>query len=105
MLLNINKNSKEELIVDSGNVLSSDLYKNELTYLENLNKTLGSLALETGSGKDYNPPRTQGKEATENMSEYTNVMVFEPEQASRFPNLLEDKDFAFYYWTLPICNL
>ena len=26
MLLNINKNSKEELIVDSGNVLSSDKY-------------------------------------------------------------------------------
>jgi len=39
------------------------------------------------------------------MSEYTNVMVFEPEQASRFPNLLEDKDFAYYYWTLPFCNL
>ena len=40
---------------------------------------------------------------------YNNVNVFEPEQASQFPNLfpnlLEDKDFAFYYWTLPICNL
>ena len=35
----------------------------------------------------------------------SNVNVFEPEQASRFPNLLEDKDFAYYYWTLPICNL
>lgn len=35
----------------------------------------------------------------------TNVNVFEPEHASRFPNLLEDKDFAYYYWTLPICNL
>ena len=33
------------------------------------------------------------------------VNVFEPEQASRFPNLLEDKDFAYYYWTLPICSL
>ena len=78
-------------------------YKNKPARLENLNKTLGKSALETGRGKDYNPPRTQGKEATENM--YNNVNVFEPEQASRFPNLLEDKDFAFYYWTLPICNL
>ena len=79
------------------------VYKNMLVHLDILNKTLGNSALETGSGKDYNPPRTQGKEATENM--YTNVNVFEPEQASQFPNLLEDKDFAFYYWTLPICNL
>ena len=39
------------------------------------------------------------------MNGYTNVTVFEPEQASRFPNLLEDKDFAYYYWTLPVCNL
>ena len=31
--------------------------------------------------------------------------VFEPEQASLIPNLLDDKDFAYYYWTLPICNL
>lgn len=35
----------------------------------------------------------------------TFVTVFEPEQASRFPNLLEDKDFTYYYWTLPICSL
>ena len=79
------------------------VYKTKLIHLDILNKSLGNSALETGSGKDYNPPRTQGKEATENM--YTNVNVFEPEQASQFPNLLEDKDFAFYYWTLPICNL
>ena len=78
-------------------------YKNAPVHLWNLNKTLGKSALETGTGEDYNPPRTQGKEATENM--YNNVNVFEPEQASQFPNLLEDKDFAFYYWTLPICNL
>ncbi len=78
-------------------------YKKQLVRLENLNKTLGKSALETGRGKDYNPPRTQGKEATENM--YNNVNVFEPEHASQFPNLLEDKDFAYYYWTLPICNL
>ena len=78
-------------------------YKFKRTNLENLNKYLGKSALETGRGKGYNPARTQGKEATENM--YTNVNVFEPEQASQFPNLLEDKDFAFYYWTLPICNL
>ena len=38
------------------------------------------------------------------MNEYTNVTVFEPEQASRFPNLLEDKDFVCYNWTLPFCN-
>lgn len=79
------------------------VYKIKLVLLDILNKTLGNSALETGSGKDYNPPRTQGKEATENM--YNNVNVFEPEQASQFPNLLEDKDFAYYYWTLPICNL
>ena len=35
---------------------------------------------------------------------YDNVNVFEPEHAYRFPNLLEDKDFAYYYWTLPVCN-
>ena len=35
----------------------------------------------------------------------TFTAVFEPEQASRFPNLLEDKDFTYYYWTLPICSL
>ena len=80
------------------------VYKNMLVHLDILNKTLGNSALETGSGKDYNPPRTQGKEATENMYNI-NVNVFEPEQASQFPNLLEDKDFAYYYWTLPICNL
>ena len=79
------------------------VYKTKLVHLDILNKSLGNSALETGRGKDYNPPRTQGKEATENM--YNNVNVFEPEQASQFPNLLEDKDFAFYYWTLPICNL
>ena len=79
------------------------VYKTKLVHLDILNKSLGNSALETGSGKDYNPPRTQGKEATENM--YNNVNVFEPEQASQFPNLLEDKDFAYYYWTLPICNL
>lgn len=22
-----------------------------------------------------------------------------------YPNLLNDKDFAYYYWTLPFCNL
>ena len=80
------------------------VYKLKLVHLDILNKTLGNSALETGSGKDYNPPRTQGKEATENMYNI-NVNVFEPEQASQFPNLLEDKDFAYYYWTLPICNL
>ena len=80
------------------------VYKNMLVHLDILNKSLGNSALETGSGKDYNPPRTQGKEATENMYNI-NVNVFEPEQASQFPNLLEDKDFAYYYWTLPICNL
>ena len=79
-------------------------YKNKAAHLDNLNKNLGKSALETGCGKDYNPPRTQGKEATENMYN-TSVNVFEPEHAFRFPNLLEDKDFAYYYWTLPICNL
>ncbi len=34
-----------------------------------------------------------------------NAAFFEPEHASRFPNLLEDKDFVSYYWTLPFCNL
>ncbi len=31
--------------------------------------------------------------------------VFEPERSSEFPNLLADKDFAYYYWTLPVCTL
>lgn len=79
------------------------MHKKSLQDLGELDKSLDKTALETGNKKVYNPPRTQGKEATENM--YNNVNVFEPEQASQFPNLLEDKDFAFYYWTLPICNL
>ncbi len=39
------------------------------------------------------------------MNENSFVTVFEPEQAYRFPNLLEDKDFSYYYWTLPVCSL
>ena len=31
--------------------------------------------------------------------------VFEPERSNEFPNLLADKDFAYYYWTLPVCTL
>ena len=27
------------------------------------------------------------------------------ESANRFPNLLEDKDFVAYSWTLPFANL
>ena len=27
------------------------------------------------------------------------------ESAQRFPNLLTDKDFVSYNWTLPFCNL
>ncbi len=30
---------------------------------------------------------------------------YEFESASQFPNLLKDRDFAYYYWTLPFCNL
>lgn len=30
---------------------------------------------------------------------------FAREREDSFPNLLEDKDFAYYYWTLPICAL
>ena len=70
-----------------------------------LYKSLGKSALENGNENDYNPRRTQGKEATENMNENSFVTVFEPEQAYRFPNLLEDKDFSYYYWTLPVCSL
>ncbi len=29
----------------------------------------------------------------------------ELESAQRFPNLLTDKDFVSYNWTLPFCNL
>ena len=40
------------------------------------------------------------------MREELNVFpVFEPECSNEFPNLLADKDFAYYYWTLPICTL
>ena len=31
--------------------------------------------------------------------------VFEPERFNEYPNLLADKDFAYYYWTLPVCTL
>ena len=81
------------------------LYKNNNSVSWIVYKCLGNSALENGDENDYNPRRTQGKEAKENMNAYTNVTVFEPEQASRFPNLLEDKDFSYYYWTLPVCSL
>ena len=38
----------------------------------------------------------------ENMMSST---VFELENEPRFPNLLNDKDFVSYNWTLPFCNL
>jgi hypothetical protein len=40
-----------------------NVYKKQEVHLDNLNKTLGKTALEKRGGKDYNPPRTQGKEA------------------------------------------
>jgi len=40
-----------------------NVYKKQEVRLDNLNKTLGKTALEKQGGKDYNPPRTQGKEA------------------------------------------
>jgi hypothetical protein len=40
-----------------------NVYKKMDVRLDNLNKTLGKTALEKRGGKDYNPPRTQGKEA------------------------------------------
>jgi hypothetical protein len=40
-----------------------NVYKNRMVSLDNLNKTLGKSALEKRDGKDYNPRRTQGKEA------------------------------------------
>jgi hypothetical protein len=40
-----------------------NVYKKRDVRLDNLNKTLGKTALEKRGGKDYNPPRTQGKEA------------------------------------------
>jgi hypothetical protein len=68
-----------------------------------VHNSLANSALENRKESDYNPQRKQGKEASENMND-TFTAVFEPEQASRFPNLLEDKDFTYYYWTLPFCS-
>lgn len=67
-------------------------------------ESLGNSALVSGGRKDYNPQRTQGKEADETMSDFSNVTVFEPEQVSDTRILLDDEDFAYYYWTLPFCN-
>lgn len=38
------------------------------------------------------------------MSDFSIVTVFEPEQVSDTRILLDDEDFAYYYWTLPFCN-
>ena len=65
---------------------------------------MGISALASGVHEDYNPSRTQGKEAVKTMFDYENVTVFEPEQVSDTRNLLDDEDFAYYYWTLPFCN-
>ena len=34
-----------------------------------------------------------------------NSFAFAQDGAAQFPNLLADKDFVSYYWTLPFCNL
>lgn len=34
-----------------------------------------------------------------------NSSDFQLESAQQFPNLLADKDFAYYHWTLPFCTL
>ncbi len=50
--------------------------------------------------------RTNLRKEAENMSEDRRIsQVFELESASRFPNLLKDKDFVSYSWTLPFCSL
>jgi len=36
---------------------------------------------------------------------FQNLAAHELEDAPEFPNLLEDEDFAYYYWTLPFCTL
>ena len=82
----------------------SKLHKIEGSNLDITHKTLVKSLLASSGEKDYNPRRTQGKEATENMYN-SNVNVFEPERSNEFPNLLADKDFAYYYWTLPVCTL
>ena len=81
-----------------------NMHKKQKRSLDITHKTLGKTHLDSRRKKGYNPPRTQGKEATENMFN-TSVNVFEPERSNEFPNLLADKDFAYYYWTLPVCTL
>lgn len=81
-----------------------NMHKKLMLDLYNTHKTLGKTLLDSSGEKGYNPPRTQGKEATENMYN-TSFNVFEPERSNEFPNLLADKDFAYYYWTLPVCTL
>ena len=46
------------------------------------------------------PERKKGGGKTMSNTTYT---VFELESAPRFPNLLNDKDFIYYCWTLPFC--
>ena len=39
------------------------------------------------------------------MNESVLYRGFEAEGEQQFSNLLNDMDFAYYYWTLPFCNL
>jgi len=36
---------------------------------------------------------------------YEDSLAFALDGAVQMPNLLADKDFVAYYWTLPFCNL
>ena len=65
-----------------------------------VHKTLFISALDFQVAKEYTPTELR-KGGKENMN--NELFVFEPEQ-HQFPNLLADKDFRYYNWTLPFCN-
>ena len=65
---------------------------------------MGKFGLVSSGERGYNPLELEkggDKTMRENMMSST---VFELENESRFPNLLNDKDFVAYNWTLPFCN-
>ena len=79
--------------------------KNPVLLLEKTHKVWVSSALFLPGKRSIIPLELEkggDKTMRENMMSST---VFELENEPRFPNLLNDKDFVSYNWTLPFCNL
>lgn len=54
--------------------------------------------------KDYNPHELKERRQENMNRNHMFDNVFELESTVQFPNLLADKDFVYYNWTLPFCE-